>query len=237
MERFETFEISVRRIASNGDKYLRDSAWVSLRWTGGEALGTYWFLLSTRDIGDVLSGRVQSVNDIAHNARVFGDQWTFYDLDFPAKRSGEMTIKFESVTIPRLFLRAVHKWALKVLPTLDDQHYEHRITLSKERRRRIVENLSRSTGEAVVDMNESATKLMEAWLKTEAGNLLERVEYLKVIAKNNTSCRWEKATVHLSKDWDGFYFDIRNSRGHRVMNGGIVNHAKDGERPNWSIHT
>lgn len=52
------------------------------------------------------------------------------------------------------------------------------------------------------------------------------------IARNATRKRTECAQLRISKDWDGFYFLIRDSQGQQVLNGGIVNHGK-----HWSIHT
>jgi hypothetical protein len=71
----------------------------------------------------------------------------------------------------------------------------------------------------------------------------KRFENVKQIALNSTRGHHETARVTISNDssraddWtDGYYWTAQDSRGRRIMNGGIINHSREGGH-DWSIHT
>jgi hypothetical protein len=217
----------------------------------GRSLGLNYlsFYFTQKEFEDIFQQRTFSANDIGHNVRAAGEHWTFYDLEFSAKARGMLQVPFVVVEIPyivqRILLRMVRRAWAKCVP--DGDRIE--IVLPMVTRQRWLKTYGCGKGEAklkfrewedrvTTSAGEQVTKTQAFMLECEAAageKFKERVESLLTIARNQTIKRSETAHVEISKDWDGFYFQILRPDGKRTMNGGLINHGRDGQH-DWSIH-
>ena len=90
-------------------------------------------------------------------------------------------------------------------------------------------------GKARIEWDDTTKNFYQEQIQQPAekdARLPKMLRHCVAIARNTTRKRTEHAQVRVSKDWDGFYFLVRDSQGHQIINGGIINHGG-----RWSIHT
>jgi hypothetical protein len=205
-----------------------------------EGLGYLSFFFTGQEFSEVCEQRRNSVNDIGHNLRACGEGWTFYDLDFTCEDRGVMQVPFVRLTVPyyvqKVLLRVVKSAWEKCIPD------EKRITidLSLARRERWLKVYGQGHGSVKLDFGGYKSEEVQAYFdkcKIEGGDSFARcAETVEAIARNTTFAADEVAKVHVRSDSDGFYWEAHTPKGQRTMNGGIINHGRDGSH-DWSVHT
>lgn len=176
----------------------------------------------------------------------FGYAWLIYNVSNVSgstKSQGKVEVEFYCCQIPHFAQRVLlryFKWLAKPLGFgVARTDREVVIYLSKQRRERWLRLYGCAKGKLEFKLCGDVTENFLAECLAQdpdgKGRLQENVESVKRIALNSTQAFWETATLKLAKDWDGFYWEAYRPSGHRIMNGGIINHGKD--RPDWSIHT
>jgi hypothetical protein len=204
------------------------------------------FYMSSLEFGDLVEGRASAANDIGHNVRVFGDDWTFYDLDFPRAARGEMRVPYVRVDFPRLFMKSVLSLARKTwrhqiaalvagVPAGDIPRVELNVT--HEHAARVVRLYGAGKGRVEMHMDE---KTRDALDTANAGDteFAGKVDHLLNIARNSTRGFHQSGHVRISVDDERcFYWGAYSHNGKRIMNGAIVDHAREAGSHDWSIHT
>ena len=200
------------------------------------------FYFTHEEFTGLLTGKLSGCNDCSHNVRAFGELLTFYDLEFSRETRGRVTVPFVNLHIPhyvgKFLVRAVQHTLAKCVPDGD------RITFSIPwaTRERWMRLYGQGTGSVVLDVVDGYPKIdavrdFYAECEQKGGETFARcVENLKAIGLNSTYRHTDTATVKLSKDLDGWYFRILRPDGRCTLNGGVVNHGRDGKH-DWSTHT
>jgi hypothetical protein len=157
-----------------------------------------------------------------------GDRVTFYNLELPVhQRAGELNVPFISVNFPMFARRIILRAAKRIVKTgKNDTIQVHPLKLARWEKL-----YSRQSG-MVMTLSSTDTFARVQKLERSGSNFLEKLEYLKKIAKNSTSTFWETAKLHLSTDSDGFFWVARNPRGQEILHGGL--YERDGE---WHVAT
>lgn len=192
------------------------------------------FYMTGEEFTGLLTGKINAVNDLGHNVRRSGELYTFFDLDFPSRSAGVMKVPYANVQIAhytaRILVRAVRLAWRKAEPGGE----RIRIELPYHVRGRWALRYGQGTGKVEVDHGDRA---FYDECGAIGGESFERcMANLRAIAQNQTYRATDTAKVVLRKDWDGFYFRILSPRGQCVLNGGVINHGRDGA-PSWSTHT
>jgi hypothetical protein len=207
-----------------------------------EGLNSVWFCFTAEEFYRVMRESTGTCSDIGHNVRRSGECFTFFDLDFSAQRQGIMHVPFVNVQISYQVCAILARAVRLAFRRVNSPGDSVKIDIPLPLRERWAREYGRGKGSADLDMTpetaaflaecESAPAPDEEW-RTVRSN----VDRLIQIAKNNTYRRADRARVRLAKDWDGFYFRIVRPDGSTVLNGGLVNHTRDGGSPSWSTHT
>jgi len=204
---------------------------------------SFYFTLS--EFEGLLRGRLSGCNDLGHNVRRIGECYTFYDMEFSTKARGVMHVPFVNLQIPHhvglILLRAVCMVLRHCKPEGNGNYDPRReIVLSYATRDRWMRVYGQGTGEARLEFrSQDAADLYDFCLDKGGKPFKERIEQLLQIAKNGTWKRGEVGTVTLCgalHDPSGFDFGIYLPNGKMSMNGGLINHSRDGGH-DWSIHT
>lgn len=201
-----------------------------------------WFILSDAELEALVRGKQIEFGDGFHRLSVWGDCSTFYDLEWPREDAGSMAVPYLRLDIPRPLWRYFARVARfiwreqqrAIASGADPYRRPHRVEFDVDLA--LVERFTRryGVGRGEVDCRFS-DKLREEMSKRPA--LVERVEYVKRIARNSTRSIYHRARLDVSDDGSGFYWRALTPRGRCIMNGGIVNHARDKSGDDWSIHT
>lgn len=195
-------------------------------------LGYISFYMTMEEFYNFTKNYFCSFNDLGHNLRTAGDFCTFYDLDFPSSDNGVMQVPYVNVNIPMFARKVLMKWAQKQWNSLETHMERPQLNIDQKRLERWTRLHGRGTGSVVVEMyNDTTETFFKEKVEEPGSNLKDMVERLQTIARNSTRAFYQTAKVRLSKDWDGFYFVVPG------MNGGIVNHAREDSKADWSIHT
>ena len=193
------------------------------------------FFMTLDEFVGLMEGRISGCNDIGHNVRAFGDSFTFFDMEFSREQRGVLRVPFVTIQIPRYVRRILLRAVRSTLRKCDPDGDRLRVELPLPLRERWARQYGCGTGKVEVDVGGSGAFFSECSAK--GGETFSRsVEHLKQIALNGTARHTDLGKVHVSKDWDGFYFRIMSPSGRCTMNGGIINHGKGGEQ-SWSLHT
>ena len=202
-----------------------------------EGINYLSFYFTHKEFTDLFEGRTSSCNDCGHNVRRVSEIFTFYDMDFPSAPSGVMHIPFVNLTIPAhvqgILLRVVKARLRACQPggeRLD-------VVLPMAARERWLRRYGQGRGRVELNIPEGHKIFFDACATNDTSGTFARcMDTLNRIAANAT-WRWtDVATVQLTKDWDGFYFRILRPDGRCTLNGGVINHGRDGKH-DWSTHT
>ncbi len=220
-----------------------------------EGLHHLWFVMSRQELTTLMDGRTNVVKDGYHNATVYGDSWFFYDMDgVPREKFGNMKVPFYNAILPRTFMKTVLRlckktWALIAKGRKDaelagtnkyDLPGRINIEISQKHRTRSSRLYGQGKGRVELDFGdwkpEETTVFWEQCL-AEGGKTFSRcVEGILAIAANSTWGFHQVARLRISKDLDGFNWCAFTPKGQRIMNGGLVNHSREGGH-DWSSHT
>ena len=191
------------------------------------------FYMDGADFIGLMDGTRDAASDLRHKLWRSGDLFTFYDFDFPLKAYGKVEVPFVTITIPfhvrRILARAAHMAWAKC--RVDD----NRITLDIpwKLRQRWDNRYGEAKGRVVMDCDSVVDKLAKVGYNHKFEEMINR---LRQIALNTTRRDSDTATVRLSNDMAGFFFNILDPKGRSALHGGLINHGTD-ENPDWSIHT
>ena len=239
------------------------SAWISLRGTfpgyrdadkdaRKPGLQSVWFVLTREELIAIVAGKVSAARDGMHSLNVSGERWTFYDLDLPSRESrGIAHVPYAHVNMPYAVQRLLLRWAKQVWAkqaamrkvdarvdyntsteaTLDlmphVERWERKYGQGKGQVRLVLDTYAYS-GPSTADMFAIARAM--------GGNFDEIVARLETMARNRTFAADETVDLPIYRDSsraDDPCFTWRAAG----MFGGLVNHAKAGETPSWSLHT
>lgn len=226
------------------------------REEGVEGLRYIWFVLTSVEFQDLLTGKRTTAEDGYHQVVVHGDSWLFYDMEAlgGAKKSGNLSVPFYRANMPHTFMKAVLRLCKKTWKLLINGYYDctiskgnkydlpHRIEIvvSKKHCERVERLYGQGLGNVVIDFGDwKPEEAIKAWTfnSLNGGESFNRcVERLICIARNQTWGFHQTAKLGVSKDGDGFYWVAYSPSGRRIMNGGLVNHSRDGGN-DWSTHT
>jgi len=195
-----------------------------------------WFVMSREEFLGLTSGRMTAAVDCSHHVHALGDTWRFYDLDFPSADAGSFQVKYYNLTFPRFLQRMLVKvarkvWAYKRATENSDKQL---LEISPARMAKYVRLYGTGSGQVKLDATPETLAQVEKF--SEDPKFVERLEYLKRIARNSTQTFWQTATLYLSADRhddSGLYWTAVRPEGRSIMNGGLVKH-RDGE---WGVHT
>lgn len=207
-----------------------------------------WFVLSRDELARLESGEPYrsfsgvTLNDGYHRMSVDGMTATFYDWELPTRGdSGVMTIPFLRLAMPRATWRYFGRIARTIWKhsraAIDagagyDRPYRIEIEIPEATLTRLATRHAPGTGRVDMDLSPRCRDAM-----AQDPGLRERVERCECIARNSTFSSYQRASLRISNDSDGYYFQAFAPSGARRMNGGIVNHARNGGAADWSIHT
>lgn len=206
---------------------------VSLR---AECEGPYkgiWFVILNKELDDFTTPTLGiTMHDIGHHMHICGDTCTFYDFSIPSKATGTMEIPYVSVNIPLFVRKVLTRYARLVQKGLSDSDRVE-VTLSHERIARWKKLYGIGKGSVDVELasyygDEDVAATLEE--RKKKGNFTEMLGRLEQIERNQTYAFFQKRTLRIAKDWDGYTFVSGG------LFGGLVNHGTE-EEPNWSIHT
>jgi hypothetical protein len=179
------------------------------------------------------------ISDGYHKLEVSGDRALFFDMEVPYKSVGKMEIRYRSIKIPYQLRKAIVRFAKYAIGKLPVNQEKLMIEPTHERIGRWERIYDHGSGEVHIDYGYDSQRteefIKECKAQDSSGDFDRRMEHITVIARNSTYHPWEKAKLRISKDLDGFYWEAYTPKGHRIMNGGLINHGKD--KPDWSIHT
>ncbi len=204
----------------------------------GEGVKYLSFYFTLDEFNGLFTGKLGSCNDIGHNVRSMGGEvFTFYDMEFSSQSRGVMKVPFVNVNIPRYVSRVLMRVVRMTLRHCEPDGKRKRVELSHANRERWLRQYGQGTGKVEIDVTSPESAAFFTDCRTHGGETFTRcIEGLKNIARNTTYRHTDVGTVKLSKDWDGFYFKIITPRGSCTLNGGVINHGRDGGH-DWSTHT
>jgi hypothetical protein len=241
MENFTKLRIEVWNdgtsdlIAIHGD---REKDAPGLRWV--------WFMMTKKVFADLIHGKAHSAEDGYHKVTVYGDQWTFYNMDgMPNTKAGIAEIPYYKAWMPGTFMKAVLRLATKIwwLRHNNGLSYEGKtvIEVSAEHRKRSCRLYGQGLGNVRLDFGEYKAEEAEAhWnnlLKNGGDTFRHCAEGRMAMVRNATNGFHQTATLRLYMrnenefDWQACY-----PNGKAFYHGGIINHSRDGGH-DWSSHS
>jgi len=196
------------------------------------------FYMRLQEFEDLMDGKASSLTDISHNVRRMGELYTFYDLEFGAPHTfGAMKAPYVNIMLPHYVTRILRRAVRMTLRHCEPGGERKSVEVSVLNRERWLRQYGQGTGKVEIDVASPEGAAFFTECRTHGGETFTRcIENLKAIARNTTYRHTDVGTVKLSKDWDGFYFRIITPRGSCSLNGGVINHGRDGEH-SWSTHT
>lgn len=198
---------------------------------GGLRRISFYFL--RKEFEAFVSGERDSFQDISHHLHTFGECCTFYDMEIPMDARGIMKVPYYRMNIPFFMRNLMLRIAKRIWAADPDERIE--VRFSPERLARIERLYGIGKGQSKLDM-QPETEAFFGECMEKGGNFKDMIDRLLVIAQNTTTSFYQTGRVELSKDWDGFLFQIITPKGNRSMHGGVINHGRDG-KVDWSIHT
>jgi len=214
------------------------------REEGAPGLRYIWFVLPRESLESLVSGKTSTAEDGYHKLVIYGDAWTFYDMEYPRDAAGVVQVPYYRAEIPRTFAKVllrVARWVWRMQRTHGTEETRRdgdKVTLefSDKHRARICRLYGQGKGGVEWRALPETRERIEA-LKREDVGFAERLRNIEQIAKNTTRGFHEAASVSISKDLDGFFWSALNPRGRAVLHGGLVNFAAKSGGHDWSIHT
>lgn len=205
--------------------------------SSSNALERISFYFTRKEFENLLEGKVSSVNDIVHNLRCFGDEWLFYDINFPETTCGTMTVPYRRVIVPtiiqKLMLRVARMTWTEFASNAKDWKQTKTFDLSSDTRKRWIKMYGHGKGEVTLDIPEGLSYRIES--DRDDVDFERSLQHIIKIAKNTTHAYFDRARVTLSADGNSYYWVAYGPNGRAVMNGGLINHGT--EAPDWKIHT
>jgi len=205
------------------------------------ALDYVSFYFTHKELVSLFNRDRDIVTDLAHTCRSYGEILTFYDMPLEASPNGHCNVPYVNVAIPRyvqrVLLRAISRVLARCVP--GGERFLFDIPLA--RRESWAKAYGQATGFVSVVMDdvtakEYDTSVLRDLCAQRDGRFSERIEHLRTIARNSTYSNRETAKIRLSRDGDGFFFQIVTPKGLTTLNGGVINHGTNAS-PDWSIHT
>lgn len=207
-----------------------------------EGLRYIWFLLTEEEL-DRFSAYTYSdtLEDGVHRMHLCGDVVTFYDFNIPRESFGEMKVPFISMNIPlevrKLVSRIVRKTWKGLRANFEVAGYDSprvMFEFTPAQVKRLLAKYGQGKGgcDFIVDEHIQA-RFEEHMLNPE---FAKNVERLDAIARNTTRASYQRARVKVFRDSESYYWIAETWKGHRIMNGGLIDHGRGG-LPSWSIHT
>jgi len=141
---------------------------------------------------------------------------TFYDIPYVSGTEGKVEVYYHRECIPHFMRKA----ADRILKRKQECEFSDADIKRFERRYTI--------GSGIAKLEISDPEFFRECAKDQT--FLRCQRQLVRIARNTTCRYWQKATIRLSKDWDGWFFQLPG------LHGGVINHGRGG-KPDWSIHT
>lgn len=174
------------------------------------------FFMTPAEWASFVKGGYTVFRDIAYVLVSDASMVTFYNIPCVNGNQGTIQVHYHRECIPT-FMRKAADRILKRQPECefsdaDIKRFEKRYTM----------------GSGIVKLEISDSEFFKECAKDPT--FLRCQRQLVRIARNTTNRHWKKATIRLSKDWDGWFFQLPG------LHGGVINHGRDG-KPDWSIHT
>ena len=234
-------------IYSDNDSYNRVRDMISFdikcNETDEPGLKSMWFFFSREEFESLVNGKSNSAIDGYHSLRAFGDLWTFYDMEWPRESKGVMKVPYFSIAFPQFIQELILK-AAKRIWALYHQAFEmdpegrfdrFRLDLPQAMRDRWVRLYGRGKGKVVLEVEPQVKERFDEHMTNE--QFRQQIDYLKQVAQNMTIAFFETSKVVIQKDWDGYYFKEISPSGKVITVGGVVNHAREPGKFDWSTHT
>lgn len=192
------------------------------------------FYMADAEFASICNYNNAMVSDIGHKLESYGDLLRFYDMEWPAEKSGQMTVRFYSADFPVFARKMLLKIARRVWKYGPQDETRTVLDIDSKRFARWNKLYSVGSGKVELVMDDVTKNYFEERLSEPGNDLRKQVDTLLSIGKNGTYRFWHTGKVRLSKDSDDFYFRIISPNGGPILNGGIVFHRSS---KNWSIHT
>lgn len=232
-------------ISIHGD---REKDAPGLRWV--------WFMMTKKVFTDLVSGKAHSADDGYHKVTVYGDQWTFYNMDgMPNAVAGMAQIPYYRANMPGTFMKAVLRLANKTWKLLrkeqtealeagTDKHnlpYKITIEVSAEHRKRSCRLYGQGLGNVRLDFGEYKAEEAKAYwnylLKNGGVTFQHCAEGRMAMVRNATNGFHQTATLRLyMRNKDEFDWQACYPNGKAFYHGGIINHSRTGGH-DWSSHS
>jgi len=195
------------------------------------------FVFTYEEFVGFFGGKIGAVVDLSHNCKRIGELVMFYDMSFPNENQGLLSVPFANITIPYFVQKMLVKFAEKYHNKLsaDYDHNTKEIELPLNVRNNLLSKYGQAKGKFVIEcvLPEIEEKFNQV---KDNENFNKALDNLKRIALNGTYSCYETGKVKLFHDFAGFYFKILDPYDRLTMNGGLINHGKDGKN-DWSVHT
>lgn len=192
------------------------------------------FYFTHREFTGVMRGELSGCNDIGHNLRACGEMLTFFDMDFPSSARGVMRVPYVNLHVPfhvrRILLRAVNMTLRRCEPGGE----RLRVGIPFDLRGRWSKQYGQGTGRVEWDVH--GKEFFDECQRDGGATFKRCMDSLHAVGRNGTFRHTDVARVCLSKDADGFYFRVFDAKGNCRLNGGVINHGRDGAHE-WSTHT
>lgn len=233
MNNLKHFTITIdRRQEYRGAETIYHDLRVWLRMEA-EGAGLNWisFLLIGNEASELLEGSRGHFFDGYHQLMSIGQEWLFYDIQYPSDVAGEMPVKFRRVTIPAPVQDMIAMTVAAAVSDYDAQEgrrEEIRIDLSDQladwaahygQGKGRIEIRSHQVGIAAeIDALRGEETFDRSW------------ETISRLALNTTHSVYDVGIVRIYRESDhAFLWEAGR------MHGGLVNHSEEGF--DWSVHT
>lgn len=204
------------------------------------------FYMSGQEFLALTAGEWVTMSDIGYLLRVFGESWTFWNLDCPTGETGTASVPWRRLTVPRACLGRMREVGLQALADYDAQEptsWGGRDNVRIDLHCALMEysDHGQGSGKLQVDCSpECADALgMARRGATDASDdSWERCwEHISRIALNTTWAPTDVGVLRVGIERsmvDGKAPNFVWSAG--SLYGGLINHGTD-DAPDWSLHT
>lgn len=205
-----------------------------------------YFVLNEKDLRTFETNSFNdTIEDGFHRMNLCGDLATFFNFELPRGKEGVLKIPFLTLEIPvfvrKMIVRMVRGTWKRLRAAASNSGQPERtpnvvIEFSQEQTERLLAKYGQGKGKVLVKSEkETLDKIADDMVKSpDFGSCYER---LMQIAKNSTRAKHQLAELHVYPDRDDYGWTAFDWKKRRIMNGGLINHARDGAPPDWSIHT
>jgi len=185
----------------------------------------------------------KTLNDIRHRMNICGDTITFYDFEFPSHRSsGTFEVPFLSLEIPRFVRKMILRIGRNIWSNLRKNYSEENryktpteFQFTEKQAEKLLSKYGQAKGSVDLQIQEEiAGRFEEDKKDPQFRNMFER---LQCIARNSTDAVHQQSHLQIFRDSDSYYWQALTPKNKRIMNGGLIQHSRDKDKPDWSIHT